>query len=104
MKLRGLPPRVDAGGTNSFWAAVQKAASRNETDAQTYLESIVAIMFWYCWENEAINNIYTDFLDYYVVFEKIDLLYCYDISLENFTQSTFYLFLTHIDTSMLSLL
>ena len=43
VKLCGLPPRVDAGETNSFWVAVQKAASRNETDAKTYLESIVAL-------------------------------------------------------------
>ena len=39
LKLRGLPPRVDVGKTNSFWVAVQEAASRNKTDAQTYVES-----------------------------------------------------------------
>ena len=43
VKLPGLPPRVDAGETNSFWVAAQKAASRNNTDAQTYVESIVAL-------------------------------------------------------------
>ena len=43
VKLRGLPPGVDVGKTNSFWVAVQKAASRNKTDAQTYLEGIVAL-------------------------------------------------------------
>eukprot|EP00438_Fugacium_kawagutii_P027724 Skav222573 [mRNA] locus=scaffold791:252311:253417:+ [translate_table: standard] len=42
-QLRGLPPSVDAGKTNSFWVAVQKAASSNKTDAQTYVESIVAL-------------------------------------------------------------
>ena len=41
LKLRGLP-RVDGGKTNSFWVAVQKAASRNKTDAQTYVERIIA--------------------------------------------------------------
>ena len=41
LTLRGLP-RVDAGKTNSFWVAVQKAASRNKTDAQTYVERIIA--------------------------------------------------------------
>ena len=43
VKLRGLPPGVDAGKTNSFWVAVQNAASRSKTDAQTYVESIVAL-------------------------------------------------------------
>ena len=43
MKLRGLPPRVDAGATNVFWAAVQKAAARNGTDVQTYMKSLVAL-------------------------------------------------------------
>eukprot|EP00438_Fugacium_kawagutii_P026394 Skav216152 [mRNA] locus=scaffold3788:20847:23867:+ [translate_table: standard] len=42
-QLRGLPPSVDSGKTNSFWVAVQKAASSNKTDAQTYVESIVAL-------------------------------------------------------------
>ena len=43
-------------------------------------------------KNEVINNIYTDFLDCYVFFLWIIfyLLYCYDISLENFTESTFF--------------
>ena len=43
VKLRGLPPGVDAGKTNSFWVPVQNAASRSKTDAQTYVESIVAL-------------------------------------------------------------
>ena len=42
LKLRGLPPRADAGETNSFWVALQKAANRNKTDAQTYVERIIA--------------------------------------------------------------
>ena len=43
VKLRGLPPRVDAGDANVFWAAVQKAAGSNETDVQTYMKSSVAL-------------------------------------------------------------
>ena len=40
VKLRSLPPRVDMGEANIFWAAVQKAVSGNE-DAETYLQKIV---------------------------------------------------------------
>ena len=43
MKLRGLPTSVDSGEASSFWVAVQQAACRNKTDAQTYLESIAAL-------------------------------------------------------------
>ena len=43
VKLRGLPPGVDSGETKSFWVAVQQAATRNKTVAETYLESIVAL-------------------------------------------------------------
>lgn len=45
VKLRGLPPAVDAGKTNSLWVVVPNAASRSKTDAQTetHLESIVAL-------------------------------------------------------------
>eukprot|EP00434_Breviolum_minutum_P046686 symbB.v1.2.042609.t1/scaffold10508.1/size1650/1 len=43
VKLRGLPPGVDSGETNSFWVAAQQAATRNNTVAETYLKSIVAL-------------------------------------------------------------
>ena len=43
VKLRGLPPAVDSGETNSFWVAAQQAATRNNTVAETYLKSIVAL-------------------------------------------------------------
>ena len=38
--VRSLPPRVAAGKANCFWAAVEKAASSNKTDAETYVGKI----------------------------------------------------------------
>ena len=43
VKLRGLPPGVASGETKNFWVAVQQAATRNKTVAETYLKSIVAL-------------------------------------------------------------
>ena len=40
VKLHSLPPRVEVGEANAFWAAVRKAAPGNE-DAETYLQKIV---------------------------------------------------------------
>ena len=52
------------------------------------------IMFWYCWEKMKQSTIFkltfqTVMLFLWIFFE---LLYCYDISLENFFQSIFYTF------------
>ena len=41
VKLRVLPS-VDSGEAKGFWVAVQQAATRNKTDAETYMERIVA--------------------------------------------------------------
>ena len=41
VKLHSLPPRVDVGEASVFWAAVQKAARWNETDAETLLGKVV---------------------------------------------------------------
>ena len=38
--VRGLPPRVAAGETNAFWAAVKNAASKNKIAAEEYVEKI----------------------------------------------------------------
>ena len=43
VKLHSL--RVDVGEANVFWAAVQKAARWNETDAETLLGKIVDLGF-----------------------------------------------------------
>ena len=43
VKLRGLPPRVEVGDANVFWAAVQKAAGSNNTDVQIYMKNSVAL-------------------------------------------------------------
>ena len=45
VKLHSLPPRVDVGEASVFWAAVQKAARWNETDAETLLGKIVDLGF-----------------------------------------------------------
>ena len=42
VKLRVLPS-VESGEAKGFWVAVQQAATRNKTDAETYMERIVAL-------------------------------------------------------------
>ena len=56
VKLRGLPPRVDAGDANVFWAAVQKAAARNGTDVQTYMKSLVALARGYMSSSNVVDR------------------------------------------------
>ena len=40
VKLQSLPPRVDVGEANVFWAAVREAAPGDAADAETYLQEI----------------------------------------------------------------
>ena len=52
------------------------------------------IMFWYCWEKMKQSTIFKLTFKTVMFFSWLffELLYCYDISLENFFQSIFYTF------------